>query len=138
MLGCGQHMTVLNFFQLYTAYTVTKPPASPRTWTWFTRLLLLVRGWSLGTRLEHTARYMRCGCLIYSHFVNSHLSIPTCQFPLCQFPPVNSHLSIPTCQFPLCQFCRSVKASVNFLGHLYKWNFQGRPTVVLSALDSVT
>ena len=35
----------------HLGYTVAKECASPRNWTWFTRLFLLVRGWGLGMRL---------------------------------------------------------------------------------------
>ena len=39
-------------FWTLLGYTVAKAPTSPRNSTWFTRPLLLVRGWGLGTRLQ--------------------------------------------------------------------------------------
>ena len=38
-------------FSILLGYTVAKVPTSPRNLTWFTRQILLVRGWGLGTTL---------------------------------------------------------------------------------------
>ena len=66
---CSTSLTTLKFIHLHSSirtffervfqkifwtllgYTVAKAPASSRNLTWFTRPLLLVRGWGLGTRL---------------------------------------------------------------------------------------
>ena len=66
---CSTLLTTLKFIHLHSSirtffervfqkifwtllgYTVAKAPASSRNLTWFTRPLLLVRGWGLGTRL---------------------------------------------------------------------------------------
>ena len=50
------HSSILTFFErvfckMLLGYTVAKECASPRNSTWFTRPILLVRGWGLGTRL---------------------------------------------------------------------------------------
>ena len=62
LVSCPAHstfLTTITFLYLYVpfltsmlqGYIVTKVCASPKNWTWFTTLFLLVRGWGLGTRL---------------------------------------------------------------------------------------
>ena len=50
-------------FWTLLGYTVAKAPASPRNLTWFTRPLLLLRGWGLGTRLLKHVLWL---CTTYS------------------------------------------------------------------------
>ena len=65
------HSSIHTFFEqvfrkiIWTllGYTVAKAPASPRNLTWFTRPLLLLRGWGLGTRLLKHVLWL---CTTYS------------------------------------------------------------------------